>query len=353
MNRRPDDDAALLAAAKAASTTPRPTAAQTARRARALERAIAQHALRQRRALPRRTVAAAALLVAGAASATTALLVGAFDDGAAAADDARAAGQVVFGDAPRGRGPSPALATPAGAPGLWPLAPLATDAPAPTSATPQTAGPAAPTADGRPTTKRPVSAAAGAATGPAASARANEAATSTGADAAAGAAGAEATTTSDGTAVRGSRPRGRALLDAGGALDAGSDDDRAARALRDRCAGGLRARRDRAAIDDCRVFGQRFPGHPAARALAFGAGGLAEELGLPRDAIDAYSRAILLSPLVGAAWDDALLARARVHAEVGDLEQARADLRIYLHRSPAAVGHDDVQRLRRALRLER
>jgi tetratricopeptide (TPR) repeat protein len=135
----------------------------------------------------------------------------------------------------------------------------------------------------------------------------------------------------------------------GGVIDDG--ESHVARLLRDRCIEGLRVRRDRAALGDCRTFGQQFPGHPSARALAFGAGGLAEELGALRDAVDAYSRAFLLSPLVGATGDDALLARSRVHAALGDLDEARSDLRIYLHRAPQARQDPEVARLLDALGL--
>jgi tetratricopeptide (TPR) repeat protein len=133
--------------------------------------------------------------------------------------------------------------------------------------------------------------------------------------------------------------------------DPQDDAQREARELRDRCVEGLRVRRDRTALDDCRIFGQRFPGHPAARALAFGAGGLAEELGALSSAADAYTRAFLLSPLVGATGDDALLARARVHAALGNVDEARADLRIYLHRAPQTKDSPEVVRLVRILGL--
>jgi len=74
-------------------------------------------------------------------------------------------------------------------------------------------------------------------------------------------------------------------------------------------------------------------------------------LGALTEAVDAYSRAILLSPLVGATGDDALLARARVHAARGDDDEARADLRIYLRRAPQARDNVEVVRLARALGL--
>lgn len=132
------------------------------------------------------------------------------------------------------------------------------------------------------------------------------------------------------------------------------DDDALARVLRLGCELRLRHRRDAGAVAACRAFGQRFPGQPAARALAFGAGGLAEELGDLDGAIDEYTRAIVLAPLAGDGGADALFARARVRTRKGDLDEARADLRVYLQRDrrPAATHNDEVQGLARALRVE-
>jgi tetratricopeptide (TPR) repeat protein len=130
-------------------------------------------------------------------------------------------------------------------------------------------------------------------------------------------------------------------------------DDGAAQVARLRCTLGLRYRRDARAVSACAAFGQRFPDDPAARALAFGAGGLAEELGLLPAAVDAYSRVIVLSPLVGATWHDALFARARARAALGDLDEASGDLRIYLRQNPSAASSDDVVALMRTLRWPR
>jgi hypothetical protein len=380
MTRRPLHDDALLAAAKAASTTPQPTPSQTARRARALERAIAQHAERQRRAVPRRTVAAAALVIAGAASATTAWLT------SVVTVDHDAAAAVAPAEAPRSGGQVRSLATPTtiadDAPPVVvvPLAAtreatserrtgeaLARDDGATTSKTASTTA-SKTTGKTTVTTNAPsrtqAARAAAASTAPASTAPMSLRSAATPRADVHGADGVNVVgTVVHGADVHGADEARAVVVDVQDVVDAAasphvdartadSDDVREARELRDRCIDGLRSRRDRAALDDCRVFGQRFPGHPAARALAFGAGGLAEELGLPRDAIAAYSRAILLSPLVGSAWDDALLARARVYANVGALDEARADLSIYLHRAPEAAGNADVEHLRHVLQLE-
>ncbi len=128
------------------------------------------------------------------------------------------------------------------------------------------------------------------------------------------------------------------------------DDDVLAQVLRMRCELRLRYRRDTAAIDACRTFGQRFPADPAARALAFGAGGLAEELGDLDNAVEEYSRAILL----GRSRGEAVLGRARARTRLGELDEARADLRVYLQiaRRPARTHSDEVQGLARALGVE-
>lgn len=133
------------------------------------------------------------------------------------------------------------------------------------------------------------------------------------------------------------------------------DDRRGARA---RCVDGLRWRRDREAFRACWLFGERFADDARAAEVAFAAGGLAEELVALDDAARAYSRAIVLSssnerdaPVLPGVMADALLARARVRAAQGELDDARADLGLFLHAVPGAARRDDVVRLERALRM--
>jgi hypothetical protein len=155
--------------------------------------------------------------------------------------------------------------------------------------------------------------------------------------------------------LRGLAGRDPAVIDTLDPLVPAIDDDEVlARVLRLSCELRLRHRRDAAAVDACRVFGQRFPAHPAARALAFGAGGLAEELGDLRAAIEEYTRSIVLAPLLGASSNDALLGRARVRTRLGELDEARADLRVYLQQEhrPAETHDDEVQGLARALKVD-
>jgi tetratricopeptide (TPR) repeat protein len=133
------------------------------------------------------------------------------------------------------------------------------------------------------------------------------------------------------------------------ALTAGDDE---ARVLRSRCEHGLLTARDRATVDACRAFAQRFPSDPAVRVLAYAAGRVAEdELDDPAVAEQEYERALLLSPVSGAPATDALWARARVRAKQGELDEARADLRLYIAQVPSARHDEAVVALARTLGL--
>jgi len=120
------------------------------------------------------------------------------------------------------------------------------------------------------------------------------------------------------------------------------DDDAVARLRRLRCELHLRFGRDAAAMDVCASFIRHHPDDAGARPLAFGAGGLAEELGLLDHAIARYTDAIVLAPLAGQSSADALKARARVHARMGHDDDARADLRVFLSLRPGGAFDDDV-----------
>lgn len=123
--------------------------------------------------------------------------------------------------------------------------------------------------------------------------------------------------------------------------------------MRVRCEAGLLYRRDRATLEACRSFAQQWPEHPGARVLAFAAGRLAEdELGDLEAAEAEFGRAILLAPLAGLPSTDALLARARVRASLGVLDEARSDLRLYLHQEPAAAAEPSVRALMERLELD-
>lgn len=131
-----------------------------------------------------------------------------------------------------------------------------------------------------------------------------------------------------------------ALVDALGDVD---DNQQAlARLRRVRCELQLRFGRQAVALEVCATFIRHHPDDDGARPLAFGAGGLAEELGILDQALARYSDAIVLSPLAGQSSADALKARARVHARMGHDEDARADMRVFLGLHPAGAFDDDV-----------
>jgi hypothetical protein len=127
---------------------------------------------------------------------------------------------------------------------------------------------------------------------------------------------------------------------------------KSASAMQVRCEQRLLHKRDREAVEACRAFGLEHPEHPAVRTLAFAAGRVAEDdVGDLEAAEEAYSRALLLSPFVGVTGTDALLARARVRAARDDLDNARADLRLYLHNEPAGKNDPAVAALASRLGL--
>ena len=135
------------------------------------------------------------------------------------------------------------------------------------------------------------------------------------------------------------------------AIDAADADDTERREHRQQCARALRHQRDGEAIEVCRDYSRHHADDVAARPLAFGAGGLAESLGRLDDAIDLYTRCIVMPPLRGQSSADALKARARVHARAGHVDDATADLRLFLRLRPAAALDDDVRALAEHLHL--
>ena len=140
-----------------------------------------------------------------------------------------------------------------------------------------------------------------------------------------------------------------ALADAVGDVD--DDQPALARLRRVRCELQLRFGRQALALEVCATFIRHHPDDDGARPLAFGAGGLAEELGLLDQALSRYADAIVLSPLAGQSSADALKARARVHARMGHDDDARADLRVFLGLHPAGAFDDDVTGLAARLGL--
>lgn len=125
-----------------------------------------------------------------------------------------------------------------------------------------------------------------------------------------------------------------------------------AETLRLRCEWGLKHRGDRAAVEACRAFGRSYPAHPAVRSLAIAAGHVAEtRLDDLSMAVEEYSRALVVSEYAGVPGSEALLARARARARLGDLPEAQADLRLYLHVAPEAYHRPDIRLLATELRV--
>ncbi len=116
------------------------------------------------------------------------------------------------------------------------------------------------------------------------------------------------------------------------------------------CQWSLAERSDREAVMFCKAVAERFGQDPDVRRLALAAGRVAEhdleDMDLARRL---YTRAILVSQYAGLASTEALLARARVLARMGERDAAAADLRLYIHRHPEATYQDDVAELMRSL----
>ncbi len=140
------------------------------------------------------------------------------------------------------------------------------------------------------------------------------------------------------------------------ALLARLDEDASgsAEALRLRCELGLRLRADRPAVEACQAFGRAYPLHPSARTLAMAAGQVAETRLLDLTlAVGEYSRALMVSEYAGVTSTDALLARARARAKLGDNVEGQADLRLYLHVAPEAYNRAEVRALAEELGVPR
>ena len=80
--------------------------------------------------------------------------------------------------------------------------------------------------------------------------------------------------------------------------------------------------------------------------FAYATGRIAEErLGDPSLAVAEYTRALLMRGDDRLASGDALFSRARCRAQLGDLAEARADLRLLLHVDPSSAARGEVRAL--------
>jgi tetratricopeptide (TPR) repeat protein len=166
-----------------------------------------------------------------------------------------------------------------------------------------------------------------------------------------------ATDTGDAARLRLSRLVRRGVVDPDEVLARVAEDEsalRSAEGMRMACEWGLKYRQDRRAVADCQAFGRAFPAHPATRALALAAGSAAEtRLGDLELAVAEYSRALLVSEYAGVPGTDALVARARARAKMGERDEAQADLRLYLHVVPHGWNRAEIRDLALQLGLER
>jgi hypothetical protein len=133
----------------------------------------------------------------------------------------------------------------------------------------------------------------------------------------------------------------------------GSSARESAEGMRLLCEWGLRYRADRDAVRACQAFGRRHPSHPSVRTLALAAGRIAEHR-LHDDvlAIEEYSRAVLVSRFAGVATTEALFSRSRCQARRGQLDEARADLRLFLSIEPESSWRPEVAELTAKLGID-
>ena len=118
------------------------------------------------------------------------------------------------------------------------------------------------------------------------------------------------------------------------------------------CEWRLKVRPDRQAVQACQVFGQAHPAHPAVHRLALAAGLVAENHLQDWDlAIEEYSRALVVSEFAELPSSDALFFRARARARLGQIQEARADLRLFLHVDSSSWNRKEVDDLMRTLNI--
>jgi tetratricopeptide (TPR) repeat protein len=120
------------------------------------------------------------------------------------------------------------------------------------------------------------------------------------------------------------------------------------------CEWRLKVRPDRQAVQSCQAFGQAHPAHPAVHRLALAAGLVAENhLQDWNLAVEEYSRALVVSEFAELPSSDALFFRARARARLGQVQEARADLRLFLHVDSSSWNRKEVDDLMRKLNISR
>lgn len=124
--------------------------------------------------------------------------------------------------------------------------------------------------------------------------------------------------------------------------------------LRLLCEWSLKMQPDRQAVRYCQAFGQAYPAHPSVHRLALAAGLVAENhLQDWELAVEEYSRALVVSEFAELPSSDALFFRARARARLGQIREARADLRLFLHVDSSSWNRKEVDDLMRTLQISR
>jgi len=145
--------------------------------------------------------------------------------------------------------------------------------------------------------------------------------------------------------ARGLEPRAlvlRAERIAGLALPAPYDEEGAYLA----CESALAAQSYEAAYRLCSTYLERFPRGPRARDVAYLTATVARvQLGDCRAAVVRYKQALMFSGVLQSFNDEAYLGRALCHEQLGELDAARADLDLYLHKRPARIEAAQVRAL--------
>ncbi|MBN2361467.1 MAG: hypothetical protein JXR83_18595 [Deltaproteobacteria bacterium] len=116
------------------------------------------------------------------------------------------------------------------------------------------------------------------------------------------------------------------------------------------CESALAAKSYPSAYQLCRRYLELFPGSARTRDVAYLTASVARlYLGDCQSAIQFYSEALVFSGTLQSFNDEAYLGRALCHAQLGDLQAARSDLDLYLHKRPDQAASEAVRDLTRRL----
>jgi tetratricopeptide (TPR) repeat protein len=116
------------------------------------------------------------------------------------------------------------------------------------------------------------------------------------------------------------------------------------------CENALAARSFATAYQLCHRFLERFPGSARTRDVAYLTASVARlYLGDCQAAVEHYTTALVFSGTLQSYNDEAYLGRALCYTQLGQLDAARSDLDMYLHKRPDQAASDAVRDLTRRL----